>query len=83
MDILCSVAKKKKKKKKKKFTVLSKNLITLSFCDKILWSIVSNAFCRSTNIILVNKPSSNPFKTLFVKKDKHRFFEWLLRKRDW
>ena len=32
-------------------------------------------FCRSVNIIPVNKPSSNPFKTLSVKKDKHRFVE--------
>ena len=25
--------------------------------------------------IPVNKPSSNPFKTLSIKKDKHRFVE--------
>ena len=65
------------------FIVLSENLIALSFCNKISWSIVSNAFCRSINIIPVNKPSSNPFKTLSVKKDKHRFVEWLPRKPDW
>ena len=36
---------------------------------------MSNSFCRSINIIPVNKPSSNPFETLSVKKDKHRFVE--------
>ena len=65
------------------FIVLSENLIALSFCNKISWSIVLNAFCRSINIIPVNKPSSNPFKTLSVKKDKHRFVEWLPRKPHW
>ena len=59
----------------KPFIVLSENLIALSFCNKISWSIMSNSFCRSINIIPVNKPSSNPFETLSVKKDKHRFVE--------
>ena len=45
------------------FMVLSENLIGLSFCNKISWSVVSNAFCRSINIS-VNKPSSNPCQTL-------------------
>ena len=62
------------------FIVLSDNLIALKFCNKISWSIVSNSFCRSINIIPVNKPSSNPLKLLSVKKDKERFVEWLTRK---
>ena len=65
------------------FLVLSENLIALSFRNKISWSMVSNAFCRSINIIPVNKPLSNHFKILFVKKDKHRFAEWLPQKLDW
>ena len=65
------------------FTVLSENLIALSFCNKISWSIVSNAFCRSINIIPVKKPLSSHFKSLSVKKDKHRFVEWLPQKTDW
>ena len=36
---------------------------------------MSNAFCRSINIIPGKKPSSNPFKTLSVKKAKHGFAE--------
>ena len=65
------------------FIVLSENLIALSFCNKISWSIVSNAFCRSINIIPVKKPLSSHFKSLSVKKDKHRFVEWLPQKTDW
>ena len=65
------------------FIVLSENLIALSFCNKISWFIVSNAFCRSFNIIPVNKPSSNPFESLSVKKDNHRFVESLPQKPDW
>ena len=65
------------------FIVISENLIALSFCNKFSWSIVSNAFFRSVNIIPVNKLSSNSFKTLSVKKDKHRFLEWLPWKPDW
>ena len=63
--------------------VLSENQIALSFCNKILLSIVSNAFFRSISIIPVKKPSPNPFKTLSVKKDKHGFVEWLPQKPDW
>ena len=44
---------------------------------------MSNAFCRSINIIPGKKPSSNPFKTLSVKKAKHGFAEWLPWKADW
>ena len=65
------------------FIVLSENLIALSFCNKISWSIVSNAFCRSINIIPVKKPLSSHFKSLSIKKDKHRFVEWLPQKTDW
>ena len=36
---------------------------------------MSNSFCRSINIIPVNKPLSNPFETLSVEKDKHKFVE--------
>ena len=53
------------------FIVLFENLITLTFCNKTSWSIVSNVFCRSINIIPVNKPSLNSFKTLSVKKDNY------------
>ena len=65
------------------FIVLSENLIALGFCNKVTWSIVPNTFCRSINVIPVNKPLSNPFKILSVKKDKHRLVEWLPRKPDW
>ena len=55
--------------------VLSENLIALSFSNKISWFIVSKALCRSIYIIPVNKPSSNSFKILSVKKDQYRFLE--------
>ena len=45
-----------------------KNIIDLSFFSKVLWSIVSKTFWRLTEIILVNKPSSNVFKILSIKK---------------
>ena len=48
------------------FLVISENLVTLHFCNRISWSIVSNDFCRSI-IISVNKPLSNPFKSLKAK----------------
>ena len=63
------------------FMVLSENVTTLSFCNKISWSIVSNAFCRSINIIPVDKSSSNPFKTLSVKKDKQ--ICWMITSKTW
>ena len=59
------------------FIVLLENLMVLRFCNKISCSIVSNAFCKSINKIPVSKTSSSPFKTLSVKKDKHKFVEWL------
>ena len=38
------------------FMVLTENLIALSSCNKISWSVLSNAFYRSINMIPVNKP---------------------------
>ena len=36
--------------------------------NKILWSIVSDAFWRSINVIPVNKPLSNSFKSYLLGK---------------
>ena len=65
------------------FIVLSENLIALTFGNKISWSVVLNAFCRSIIITPVNKPLSNTSKLLSVKKDKQRFVEWLPWKPNW
>ena len=46
-------------------------------------SYVSKAFWRSVKIIAVNKPLSNSFKILSVKKDKQRFVEWSALKSYW
>ena len=63
------------------FIVLSKKLIALRFCNKISWSMVSNVFCRSINIIPVDKPS-NPFLKCYLLRKTNRFVEWLPRKPD-
>ena len=60
--------------------MLSENLITLSFCNKTSWSIVSYAFCTtSINIIPINKPSSKPFKLYLLKKTNIYLFNDYLK----
>lgn len=44
--------------------------------NKILWSIVSNAFWRSANIIPVNIPLSNSFKSYLLGKTDKKFVDW-------
>ena len=56
--------------------------IASSFFNMISWFIVSKAFCRSTKIIPVSKPSPKPFRILSFKKDRHRFVQKLVLKSD-
>ena len=49
----------------------------------MLWSIVSNAFCKSIRTSLVKRPELKPFVILLWMHDKQVSFEWNFRKPDW
>ena len=49
----------------------------------MLWSIVSNAFCKSIRTIPVRRPESKPFVILSWRYDKQVSVEWNFLKPDW
>ena len=49
----------------------SKNPMAFRFLKRISWLIGSNDFCRSVNIIPVNRPSSKPFRILSIENNRH------------
>ena len=49
----------------------------------MLWSIVSNAFCKSIRTIPVRRPESKPFVILSCRYDKQVSVEWNFLKPDW
>ena len=49
----------------------------------MLWSIVSNVFCKSKSTVPVRRPESKPFVILSWKYDKKLSFEWNFQKTDW
>ena len=49
----------------------------------MLWSIVSNAFCKSIRTIPVRRTESKPFVILSWRYDKQVSVEWNFLKPDW
>ena len=49
----------------------------------MLWSIVSNAFCKSIRTIPVRRPELKPFVILSCRYDKEVSVKWNFLKPDW
>ena len=49
----------------------------------MLWSILSNGFCKSVKTILVRRPESKPFAVLSRRYDKQESVECNFLKPDW
>ena len=49
-----------------------------SLSSKILWFIISNAFCETIRIMPAHSPLSKPIKMLLLRSERNMSIEWLL-----